>query len=154
AANAGFIRNQTRARSQRAGRGWKQSCESLGQDWSWQWVPQLRWPSSVRGSASRANGEKCCRPSLRQESSRLFILRLFFGSPTRNLANANTSILSPICASPHYVLPVKNKGRGGALRRPDAAARRPYHHSDIIASRVLYSATNALRKSSNVPSSI
>src|SRR5437773_11781213 len=128
AANAGFIRNQTRARSQRAGRGWKLGCESLGQNWSWQWVPQQRRQSSVRGFASRENGEKDCRPSLPQESSRRFILRLFFGSRTRNRANANTSILCRIFAL-HYAELAQNKTRGTAWRFPrklsgDVAARR------------------------------
>jgi DNA polymerase len=54
------------------------------------------------------NGEKYCRPSLRQEFSRLFILRLFFGNPTRNLANANTSILCRILAL-HCEQLAKNK---------------------------------------------
>src|SRR2546430_2282929 len=120
AANAGFIRNQTRARSQRAGPGWKRSCESLDQDWSWQWVPQQRRRSLVRGSVSRANGEKYCRPSLPQESLRLFILRLFFGSRTRSRANANTSILYRIFAL-HYAQLAKNKTKGTEWRFPESS---------------------------------
>jgi len=53
---------------------------------------------------------------------RLFILRRFFGSPTRHRANANTNILSAIFAL-RYAQPAKSylNGMAAALRRPDGA---------------------------------
>src|SRR5262249_5772363 len=80
------------------------------------------------GFESLGNAARSCPPSLRQGYSRLFIHHRFFANPTRSRANVNTSISSPICALQYAPL-----------------AKNELGHSTIVASRVLYPATNAFR---------
>ena len=96
--NVEFIRSLTRAKSQRAVRGWKRNCGSLSPTSSWQWVRQRHKPFSARDSELPESVAKCYPRSLRQGYSRPSIHHRCFANPTKNRANANTSTLLPICA--------------------------------------------------------
>jgi hypothetical protein len=75
---------------------WKRNCGSLSPTSSWQWERQRRKPFSARDSELPGSGARCCPRNSHRGCSRRFIHHRFCANPTRNRANANTSISSPI----------------------------------------------------------
>jgi hypothetical protein len=135
--NVGFIRNQIHAKSQPAGHGWKPSCALLNQSCWCASARRQRKPFLVRHSALLESAARYCHRNLRRELSPRFIHRLFFDNRTRNRGNASMKSLWWTFA--------RHEGQPARNRLP---------HSSFTESRVLYSATNPLRNSSNVPCSI
>ena len=123
AGNAGFIKNRTRARSRRAGRGWMQNCASLGRScWSASGRQQPR-QSSVLLFASRASAGKFFHPTSRRRRLPQSILLRSCDSRMKNPATANTKTLSPTYAWLRTRSTKSKRGepRGVAFTRPAVA---------------------------------